>query len=142
MIYELVSERKAPAYRIASPADAYKPLARYARSRTERFLTISLDSAHQVISVRIVSIGSVNRTIAVARDVFYPAVKDSAVAIVAAHSHPSGSLIFSEEDLAVSRRLREAGDILGITLLDSLVISKHGFASMVMQGLLPPSTTD
>ena len=63
MIYELVSERHAPAYKISRPQDIYAALARYAHARNERFFAITLNGAHKIIKIHIVSIGLVNRTV-------------------------------------------------------------------------------
>ncbi|GAB1455877.1 hypothetical protein MASR2M48_11840 [Spirochaetota bacterium] len=71
MIYQIVSERHAPAYKITGPGDAYSVLRRYAKAKTERFLVITLDGAHQTISAKIISMGLVNRTIIHPREVFF-----------------------------------------------------------------------
>lgn len=143
MIYELVSERRAPAYKVSSPSDAYKAFSRYAKARTERFLVATLNGAHEIVRVHITSIGLVNRTVVHPREVFFPAIRDNAVAIIVSHNHPSSHLDPSPEDLEISRRLREAGDILGIALLDHLIIGpKGGFYSFTEHGLLPPPSTD
>lgn len=140
MIYQVVSERRAPSYRIASPRDAFGALARYAGSRCERFIVLTLDGAHQLIASRIISIGIVNRAMVHPREVFFPAIKDNAVAIIAAHNHVSGRLDPSPEDLAITKRLRESGDILGISLLDHVIFHKKtGFYSFVEHGLLSPA---
>jgi DNA repair protein RadC len=139
MIYQIVSERRAPPYRISSPRDAFGALTRYANARNERFLVLTLDGAHQLIATRIVSIGLVNRTVVHPREVFFPAIKDNAVAIIVAHNHPSGRLDASPEDIEITRRLREAGEILGISLLDHVIFhKKSGFFSFVEHGLLEP----
>jgi DNA repair protein RadC len=139
MIYQMVSERHAPSYRIASPRDVFGALARYANARCERFIVLTLDAAHQLIASRIVSIGLVNRTVVHPREVFFTAIKDNAVAIIVAHNHPSGKLDPSPEDLEITRRLREAGETLGISLLDHVIFhKKSGFFSFVEHGLLEP----
>lgn len=140
MIYQMVSERHAPSYRIASPKDAFNALTRYANARCERFIVLTLDGAHQLIASRIISMGLVNRTVVHPREVFFPAIKDNAVAIIVAHNHPSGRLDPSPEDLEITRRLRESGEILGISLLDHVVFHKKtGFYSFVEHGLLSPA---
>ena len=72
------------------------------------------------------------------REVFIHAIRDNSAAVICVHNHPSGSLSPSPEDLEITRRLREAGEILGIAMLDHLIISKNGFFSMVEHGLLSP----
>jgi len=142
MKYDIVSERTAPSYKISSPKDIYGALARYARARTERFLVATLSGAHEIIKIHIISIGLINRTVVHPREVFYPAIVDGAVAVIASHNHPSGHLDPSPEDQEITRRLREAGEILGISLLDHVIISRSGYYSFVEHGLLEPPTPD
>jgi len=144
LTYQIVSERRAPAYKVSSPSDAYKAFSRYAKARTERFLVATLNGAHEIVRVHIVSIGLVNRTVVHPREVFFPAIKDNAVAVIVCHNHPSSHLDPSPEDLEITRRLREAGDILGIALLDHLVIGPQpgSFYSFIEHGLLPPPAPD
>jgi DNA repair protein RadC len=142
MIYELVSERHSPPYKISSPRDIYAALARYARARNERFFAITLDGAHEIIKIHIVSIGLVNRTVVHPREVFITAIKDNATAIVVAHNHPSGHLDPSPEDRDITDRLRQAADVIGISLLDHLTFGRTGYFSFVEHGLLSPVSPD
>lgn len=114
---------------IVSPETAYDLLKSRARGRQERFMVITLNSAHAPIRTRVVTIGLVNRTLVHPREVFYPAIKDNAVAVIIAHNHPSGNTEPSAEDDEVTGRLVAAGKIIGIEVLDHLVIGKHGFFS-------------
>jgi DNA repair protein RadC len=142
MKYDIVSERTAPSYRISSPSDIYGALARYARARNERFFAITLNGAHEIIKVHIVSIGLVNRTVVHPREVFITAIKDNSCAIIVAHNHPSGRLDPSPEDRDITNRLRQASEVLGIALLDHVVFSKSGYFSFVEHGLLEPPVPD
>jgi DNA repair protein RadC len=142
MIYELVSERTAPAYRISSPSDIYGALARYARARNERFFAITLNGAHEIIKVHIVSIGLVNRTVVHPREVYITAIKDNSCAIIVAHNHPSGRLDPSPEDREITNRLRQAAEVLGIALLDHVIFARTGYYSFVEHGLLELPTPD
>jgi len=81
--------------------------------------------------VNVCSVGLVNRTLVHPREVFTEAVRQRATAIVVAHNHPSGNLEPSMEDKDVTRRLRQAGDILGIKILDHLIFGEEGFLSML-----------
>jgi len=142
MIYDIVSERHAPPYKINRPQDIYAVLKRYANARTEKFLCLTLDGAHQVIKANIISIGLVNRTVVHPREVFYPAIIQNACAIIISHNHPSGRLDPSPEDRDITDRLRQASEILGIALLDHVIIGRTGYFSFVEHGLLTPPTPD
>jgi DNA repair protein RadC len=84
-----------------------------------------------------VSRGSLNQSLVHPREVFAPAVRESAAAVLALHNHPSGDPRPSREDHEVTRRLSEAGEILGIRLLDHVVIGGEGFTSFAREGWLP-----
>jgi DNA repair protein RadC len=122
--------------RIRNPADIHNLLRHHADRRQERFLCLSLNGAHEVIAVRVVTIGLVNRTIVHPREVFADPILDRASAIIVAHNHPSGSLKPSGEDNEITRRLKAAADILGISFLDHLIFSESLFFSYKQEGLL------
>lgn len=142
MTYEIVSERHAPPYKISRPQDIFAALSRYARARNERFFAITLNGAHEIIKIHIVSIGLVNRTVVHPREVFITAIKDNATAIVVAHNHPSGHLDPSPEDREITDRLHNASEVLGLALLDHLIFSRAGYYSFVEHGLLSPVLPD
>lgn len=97
---------------------------------------MSLNGAHEVIETRVVTIGILNRTIVHPREVFADPIADRAAAIIVAHNHPSGQLEPSEEDIIITRRLSEVGELLGITLLDHLILgSKGGYSSFAESGI-------
>jgi DNA repair protein RadC len=137
MTYQIVSERKAAEYKISHPGDAYDVIQRYAKKKQEHFLVVSLNGAHKVISVKIITIGILNRTIVHPREVFRLAISENAAAIVIAHNHPSGELIPSQEDREITQRLVSAGCIIGITVLDHLIISPKGYYSFLEQSEMP-----
>lgn len=143
MKYDILSVRSSRTpYKISRPADLFKVLNRYANARTERFIVLTLDGAHQVIKSNLISIGLVNRTVVHPREVFYPAIIQNACAIVVSHNHPSGMLDPSPEDKDITDRLLHASEILGITLLDHVIIGRTGFFSFVEHGLLEPVGPD
>ena len=143
MKYDLITVRSTRTpYKVSRPADVYEALKRYATSKVEKFFAISLDSQHSIIHINMVSIGTTNRCMAVPRDIFHAAIKDQATALLVAHCHPSGNNSPSVDDRAVSDRLREVGDIIGIPVLDSLVFSRTGYYSFVEGGLLSPVQPD
>ncbi len=128
-----LGRRRLPAKKrqISTPGDIYPLISHYAGRMQEHFLSVALNGAHEVLSVNVCSIGLVNRTLVHPREVFVEAVRQRATAILVAHNHPSGNLEPSVEDRDVTRRLRQAGDIIGIKVLDHLVFSEEGYFSML-----------
>ncbi|MDR3248305.1 MAG: DNA repair protein RadC [Treponema sp.] len=129
--------------RIKQPQDIYSLLRHHADRKQERFLCLSLNGAHEVLALRIVSIGLVNRTIVHPREVFADAIIDRAAAVIVAHNHPSGQLKPSPEDDEITRRLKAAADVLGLHFLDHLIFSDRAWYSYSQAGRLdslPPLT--
>jgi len=122
--------------RIRSPTDIFELIRHHADRRQERFLCLSLNGAHEVLVVRIVTIGLVNRTIIHPREVFADPIIDRASAVVVAHNHPSGNIQPSEEDNEITRRLKIAADILGLNLLDHLIFTESMYFSFRQEGLI------
>ena len=124
-----VRERKIRRLRISSPADAYRALLPYARKRNEHFLVLTLSAAHEVIGIRIVSIGLLNNSLVHPREVFWWAIRDNAESVIAAHNHPSGDMEPSAEDREMTARLMQAGNIMGIRVLDHIIFGRKGYYS-------------
>ncbi len=122
--------------RVSCPEDAWQLVRHFDDHKQERFLCCTLNGAHDVIAVRVVTIGLVNRTIVHPREIYSEAVADRACAVFVAHNHPSGRLVPSPEDKEITDRLRSAGEILGIPLLDHLIFSDESYLSMVESGLM------
>jgi DNA repair protein RadC len=122
--------------RITNPSDAYPLVRHYADRRQERFICVSLNGAHETLGIRVVTVGLVNRTIVHPREVFAEPIVDRASSILVAHNHPSGRLEPSEEDAEITRRLKTAGDLLGIVLLDHLIFSDTAYYSFLKDGRL------
>lgn len=102
----------------------------------EHFVGFYLNSRHQVLRRDIISIGSLNASIVHPREVYLPAIALSAASLVLAHNHPSGDPTPSEEDLAITRRLHDAGRLLGIELVDHVVVARDAYASFRERKLL------
>ena len=98
----------------------------------EYFLALHLDGKNRVICVDMVSSGSLNQSIVHPRETFKTALLSSAAAIILMHNHPTGDPTPSAEDLEVTRRLKEAGDLLGIRILDHIIIGStyYSFTEM------------
>jgi DNA repair protein RadC len=120
--------------RINHPEDIYALVRHHADRRQERFICISLNGAHEVLAVRIVTIGLVNKTIVHPREVFADPILDRSSAVIVAHNHPSGQLIPSGEDDEVTERLRSASEILGLHFLDHVIFSDRAFFSYRQAG--------
>lgn len=102
----------------------------------EHFVVLLLNARHECMAVEVVSIGSLNATIVHPREVFRPAMLAAAASIVCVHNHPSGDPEPSEEDITITRRLAQVGELLGIGLLDHVVVALRGAVSLRERGLL------
>ena len=100
----------------------------------EQFLVACLDAKHAIIGVNVVSIGSLTLSIVHPREVFKPAILLNSAAIICAHNHPSGDPAPSSEDRVLTARLRQAGDLIGITILDHLILGDDRIYSFADQG--------
>jgi DNA repair protein RadC len=97
---------------------------------------VLLDARHRVLGEEIVSEGSLTTSIVHPREVFLPAVRESAGAMVLVHNHPSGDPRPSDEDVAVTRRLVHAAELLGIRVLDHVIVGDGVYASFKETGLM------
>lgn len=122
--------------KIRYPQDVLPVIRHFADRKREHFLSISLNGAHEVISTRVVSIGLVNKTIVHPREVFAEPLQERSAAVIAAHNHPSGNLDPSDEDREVTSRLKEAGLLLGIPLLDHIIFTQTGHYSFLEHAAL------
>ena len=96
---------------------------------------ITLDGANRLIDNSIVFVGTLNQSLVHPREIFAKAVEDRAAAIIVAHNHPSGSLEPSLEDKAITEKLKAAGELMGISVLDHLIVSKQGYHSLGNEAL-------
>ena len=103
----------------------------------EHIIGIYLNARMDPLHVELISLGTVNASICHPREVFKPALVNSACSVILLHNHPSGDVTPSEDDLEVTQRLKKAGDILGIELYDSIIFKKdEGFYSFKEANLL------
>jgi DNA repair protein RadC len=103
--------------------------------KKEYFLAILLDTRNQLIRVAEISIGSLDTSVVHPREVFKEAISASAAAVIFAHNHPSGDIEASEDDVALTKRLAQAGEIVGIDVLDHIIIGGKSYTSLKRQGL-------
>mgnify|MGYP003605082305 CR=1 FL=1 len=109
---------------------AAEQLAELRNKKQEYFVCLTLDGANRLISKRVISIGTLTSSLVHPREVFAEAITDRAAGIIVAHNHPSGNLQASDADRAVTERLRDAGELLGIKLLDHVVVTAKSHASI------------
>jgi DNA repair protein RadC len=122
---------------IKKPSDIFTLVRHYADRKQERFISLSLNGAHEVLAVRIVTIGLVNKTIVHPREVFADIIQDRAAAFCVAHNHPSGKLESSPEDDEITERLKSAAHILGLQFVDHIIFSETNWWSFKENGKLP-----
>ena len=122
--------------KITSAKDVYEELKEYHNKKQEYFLALYLDGANHLIQTKIITIGILNQSLVHPREVFSYAIEKRCASIIVAHNHPSGILEASNEDINVTKRLKESGKILGIELLDHLIITNDGFVSLKEEGVL------
>lgn len=113
-----------------TPESIFELIRHYGDRMQEHFLCVMLNGAHELMGVNLITVGLVNRTLVHPREVFAEPLKERATAIVIAHNHPSGNLEPSPDDIEVTLRIRKAGMLLGIELLDHLVFSMDDYHSM------------
>jgi len=116
---------------INSPEDVIKEVSYIRENKKENFVVLYLDARNQLIYKETVSIGTLNASLVHPREVFEPAVKNLAAQIILVHNHPSGDIKPSEEDIKLTKRLAEAGKIMGIEVLDHIIITKTAHRSMM-----------
>lgn len=114
---------------VISPEDIWKLCADFRDSKKEHFVAFYLDTQSRLIERQIISIGTLNSSLVHPREVFEPAIKLSTASIIVAHNHPSGTLELSKEDTQITGRLKQAGELLGVELLDHVILSKSGYMS-------------
>jgi DNA repair protein RadC len=111
-------------------------LPQYGAAPVERFGVVLLDTRHRLIRTRLLSLGTLDASLASPREVFREALLTGAAAIVAFHNHPSGDPTPSQEDIALTRRLARAGSVIGIDLVDHMILADMKYCSMKESGTL------
>lgn len=121
---------------IRSPQDCYEYLNDLKFLDKEHFVLLFLDTKNKVIGRETVSIGTINQGLVHPREVFKAAIRRGAVSIIGAHNHPSGDSTPSPQDIELTKRLVEAGELLGIQLLDHIIIGSDSNTSLKERGLV------
>jgi DNA repair protein RadC len=124
-----------PERRITSPKDAYNLVKRFLVDvDREYFIVVCLDTKSQPTAINICHVGSLNASIVHPREVLKPAILSNSASIIVAHNHPSSDPTPSREDIEVTKRLSEAGKIIGIDLLDHIIVGIDRFISLKEKG--------
>ena len=122
---------------ISSPKDAYEMIKDQLQDLDrEQFIIACLNTKNEPTNLSVVSVGSLNKAIVHPREVFKTAILSNAASIMAFHNHPSGETTPSQQDIQLTNRLYEAGELLGIKLLDHLIIGDGTFTSLKEKGYL------
>ena len=109
---------------------------RLSTARQEEFHILILDNKHRVIEEKLITIGTLNQTLIHPREIFAPAIELRAAAIILVHCHPSGDTQPSQQDIEITKRLSEVGDLVGIKLMDHVIIGENYF-SFVDENIMP-----
>ncbi len=112
---------------VLSVKDIWNLCADFRSSKKEHIVAFYLDTQQRLIERRIISVGTLDASILNPREVFEPALQLSAAGVVLAHNHPSGSLEPSDEDVTITKRVADAGDLLGIILINHIIVSTGGY---------------
>lgn len=135
-LYKHISQLEGDVTIIRSPEDVYR-LFKHMDALTQEHLAVAyLTVKNTVIKTETIFIGSLNASIVHPREVFRPAVKLPCASIVVAHNHPSGDPTPSQEDINVTKRLTEAGNALGINVLDHIIVGRNKHTSLKEKGYM------
>lgn len=124
---------KAP---IRNPQDIIPFVRTYTVTMKEHFLVVTLNGGHEIINIHVVSVGTLNKSIIHAREVFLVAIKENAASIILCHNHPSGNCQPSEDDIETTKSLLRASQIIGIEILDHIIVDCETYYSFLENQLL------
>lgn len=122
--------------RFTSPLQVFEMFKNLVLETKEHFLCLHLDGKNRIVCLDRVSVGSLNQSVVHPREVFKSACIISAAGIILVHNHPTGDPTPSTEDITITRRLKEAGELIGIPVLDHIIIGDGQYVSFVERGLL------
>jgi len=114
---------------IDSPDKAAEQFSYISEKKKEYFSMLTLDGARRLINTHTISVGTLMASLVHPREVFSAAIEDRAASIIIGHNHPSGTLDISQQDREVTKRIRQAGELLGIMLDDHIIVTDEGFIS-------------
>lgn len=119
-----------------SPQAIFESLKDIRLLKKEHFIAIYLDTGNQEVTREVISVGTLNASLVHPREVFEPAVRNLAASIILVHNHPSGDIKPSHEDLLITKKLVDCGNLLDIHILDHIIVAKEGYTSFKERGFL------
>lgn len=136
IVKESITSYINPKARLTQPSQIWELFRWLGRESKEWMIVLLMDGKNRISAIDICSIGTLNQSLCHPREIFKSALIASCAAIVLIHNHPSGCTVPSSEDIQITRRLKEASEIIGIRLLDHIIVSDSEFTSFVDRGLL------
>lgn len=124
----LTHENELP--QLVSPEKVFESVKEIRESKKEHLLAIYLDIKNREISREIISIGTLTANLVHPREIFEPAIRQLAASIIIVHNHPSGETEPSEEDIEVTKQLQKAGQLMGISIIDHIIVTADRFTSL------------
>lgn len=121
---------------INKPSDIIPYIQHYAMEQKEHFICASLNGAHEILKIRLISIGTINKTLIHPREIFADPISEHASAIICSHNHPYGECTPSAADIESTKIIKNSADILGIAFLDHIIISKNKYFSFMEHQML------
>ena len=122
---------------VHGPADAAGyAMPRFRFERKEHFAVLLLNAKNHILALKTISVGTLTSSIAHPREVFQAAIEQAAAAVILVHNHPSGDPTPSAEDLALTRRMTEAGEVMGIPVIDHIILGYDKFISLKEEGMI------
>jgi DNA repair protein RadC len=122
--------------RYTSASQIYELFSDLRNEPKEHFIALHLDGKNRIVCFDRVSVGSLNQSIVHPREVYKSAILSSAAAIILVHNHPTGDPTPSQEDIAITKRLCEVGDLVGIRILDHVIVGDGQYLSFAERGML------
>lgn len=123
--------------RISSPKDVVELLREFLEGDDrEQFITCCMDTKNQPTSINVVSLGTINSSLVHPREVFKTAILGNSSSIIVVHNHPSGDPSPLKEDIDITQRLKEAGKIIGIDVIDHVIIGEDRYVSLKEKGVI------
>ena len=130
----LVADRNKIKEQIKTVADVIGECKEIAIAKKEHLLVFFLNARHSIIGKEIISIGTLTASLAHPREIFYPAIGKACAGIILVHNHPSGDPSPSEDDVRLTQRIKQAGNIMGIELVDHVIVGENGSYSFKASG--------